>query len=60
MKKFRGFGIKKHGSGHHPFRAFMMCAGHDTYADKRFTVIGRKDDTNKARAIPGMGCPEEA
>ena len=37
------------------------CAGHGTPTEgRKATVIGRKANANKARAVSEMGCPEEA
>jgi hypothetical protein len=49
----------------------QTCAWHGALAEllgkekktgshKTSTVTGRKDNANKARAFPEMGCPEEA
>jgi hypothetical protein len=39
----------------------LTCAGHGTQAERRrFTVVGRKNDANKARALPEMVSLEEA
>jgi len=43
-----------------------MCAWHDALAAPLMetkgssTVTGRKDNANRARALPEMGCSEEA
>ena len=51
----------------HPFvsadsvERYQTCAGHGTPTEgRKATVIGRKANTNKARAVSEMGRPEEA